>query len=132
MNVGPSNFGNFTVQPASFYCANSPMEDRSCDLEENFDCAAKHGFFYCCARYSLTDRGHAYFSSLYGYNTEETRHIEHFVSDYEYTCEIDPFHYDYQEWQWYTDGIYEYTCFSGSSAVGVSVVSLLAALMVLF
>jgi hypothetical protein len=98
MNVSVSNFGNFAVQPASFYCANSPLEDRSCDLEENFDCAAKHGFFYCCARYSLTDLGHAYFSSLYGYDSHETQYIEHWVSNYEYTCEIDPFHYDYQEW----------------------------------
>ena len=52
---------------ASFYCANAPQsEDMSCDLERNLDGANKHGFFYCCAKYSLTSHGRAYLLDVYG------------------------------------------------------------------
>ena len=48
------------VDSPSFYCANDPQHDRSCDLDKKMDCAAKHGFFYCCAKYALTNHGRNY------------------------------------------------------------------------
>lgn len=98
MNVGSSNWQDIFVQPASFYCANSPTEDRSCDTEINLDCAAKHGFFYCCAKYELTDYGQGYFQELYGKDSYEHEYINKWVNQYEYTCEIDPLFYDHQDW----------------------------------
>lgn len=52
------------------------------------DCAARHGFFYCCASYSLTRGGSNYLRSVYG--DSDFGPLEDFVEDYEYTCEIDP------------------------------------------
>lgn len=105
-----SGYGMTSVQGASFYCANAPQEDRSCDFEKKMDCAARHGFFYCCAKYSLTSHGRNYLEDVYG--DDDMDKINDFVDDYEYTCEIDPTYFDAQEWQTKTDGIYTYACSS--------------------
>lgn len=78
----------------------------SCDMEKNLDCASKHGFFYCCAKYSLTSHGRAYLLDVYG--DKDMGEIQKFVDDYEYTCDLDPYYFDAQEWQSKTDGIYTY------------------------
>lgn len=90
--MGSSNSSNSLVSGASFYCANAPQPDRSCDLEKNLDCAGKHGFFYCCAKYSLTSHGRKYLRDVYG--GEDMNEIDKFVDEYEYTCEVDPTYFD--------------------------------------